>query len=328
MLRKIRLRPLAAESLGVRSMCTLVETPDTSFLFDAGISLSPNRFGLSPHPREFQAIKHLRGLIASAAEKVEVVTISHYHFDHHTPSHEDWLVNWTESTETARQIYQDKVVLMKNPRSFINSSQRQRARLFTKTGGKYARKLQNADGMDLKFGKNTSLRFSEPVTHGPDDASLGWIIMTEVKHEEEVFLFAPDVQGPMSSRTLELIERAKPGLLLIGGPPLYLSNFKVDEEQIETAIRNLSRIVMLVPTTILEHHVLRDSSWKKRMETVFEIAAKAGHEVVTAAEFVGEKNIFLESNRRELYALNPPSIEFQRWTRLGILKRGTTKPPL
>ncbi len=144
-LSKIKVTPLAAESFGVRSMCTLVETPDLTVLLDAGISLCPYRFSLPPHPTEFQTIARLRKRIAEAADKAEVVTISHYHFDHHTPSYEDWVVNWTEANETARQIYQDKTVLVKNPKEKINASQRQRAWLFQKTGGKYAKKLEAAD---------------------------------------------------------------------------------------------------------------------------------------------------------------------------------------
>ena len=48
--------PLAAESLGVRSMCTYVETPDLRILIDPGVSLGP-RFGLLPHPKEYEAIR-------------------------------------------------------------------------------------------------------------------------------------------------------------------------------------------------------------------------------------------------------------------------------
>ncbi|MCW3993553.1 MAG: hypothetical protein NWE85_03180 [Candidatus Bathyarchaeota archaeon] len=126
MLKRISLVPLAAESLGVRSMCTYVETPDVKILLDAGVSLGPSRFGLAPHPEEFKAIEFCRRKIEEAAEKAEIVTLSHYHFDHHTPSYEDWLCNWTEATETARQIYEEKIVLIKNPREKINFSQRRR----------------------------------------------------------------------------------------------------------------------------------------------------------------------------------------------------------
>ncbi|MFA7079540.1 MAG: hypothetical protein WC203_01415, partial [Candidatus Bathyarchaeia archaeon] len=90
-LKQIRVTPLASESFGVRSMCTLVETPNVSLLLDAGISLCPYRFNLPPHPIEFQTINRLRRDIADAAEKADVVTISHYHFDHHTPSYADWI---------------------------------------------------------------------------------------------------------------------------------------------------------------------------------------------------------------------------------------------
>jgi len=121
-LGKIRITPLAAESLGVRSMCTFVETPDVKVLLDAGVSLAPFRFSLPPHFIEFQTIAGLRKTIAEAADKAQVTTISHYHFDHHTPSFEDWVVNWTQGGETARQIYQNKIGLAKNPKDKINAS--------------------------------------------------------------------------------------------------------------------------------------------------------------------------------------------------------------
>ena len=112
-LSSIKVAPLAAESFGARSMCTLVETPDATFLLDAGVSLCPWRFGLPPHPVEFQTIARLRRKIAEAADEADVVTVSHYHFDHHTPLFEDWVVNWTEANATAQQIYRGKTVLVR-----------------------------------------------------------------------------------------------------------------------------------------------------------------------------------------------------------------------
>jgi hypothetical protein len=309
-------------------MCTLVETPEIRVLLDPGVSLVPNRFGLPPHPVEFRAISDLRKKIAYAAEKAEIVTISHYHFDHHTPSYEDWVVNWTEPKETARQIYQDKTVFLKNPRNRINSSQRHRAWLFQETGGKHARKLQNADNNIFALGEKTLLRFSEPVVHGPDDASLGWVIMTEIEFDDEHFMFAPDVQGPMASRTLELIEKVRPQVLMVGGPPFYLSNLKVTPLQLEKAVSNLQRIVEFVPLTILEHHVLRDSLWRERAKQVLDAARALGNRVVTAAEFMGQENSFLESMRGELYAKAPPSTEFVHWMKFCWKREGAPKPPV
>ena len=234
MLNKLKVTPLAAESFGVRSMCTLVETPDITVLLDAGISLAPYRFSLLPHPIEFQTIARLRKRIAEAAEKAQVVTISHYHFDHHTPSYEDWLVNWTQATETARQIYQDKTVLMKNPKEKINASQRQRAWMFQKTGGKSAEKLVVADGKEFIFGE-TKLRFSEAVPHGPEDSMLGWVVMATVEFGGERFMHAPDVQGPMFTRTAELIQAEKPDALMVGGPRFILAASKLTKTSFKKA---------------------------------------------------------------------------------------------
>ena len=162
--------------------------PILAVLLDGGISLAPYRFSLPPHPIEFQTIARLRKTIAEAADKADVTTISHYHFDHHTPSFEDWVVNWTEDGETARQIYQNKTVFVKNPKEKINASQRQRAWMFQKTAGKQAKTVESADGKTFNYGK-TVLRFSEAVAHGSEDSMLGWVIMVIVEHGDETVYF-------------------------------------------------------------------------------------------------------------------------------------------
>ena len=307
-------------------MCTIVETPDVAVLLDAGISLCPYRFSLPPHPIEFQTISKLRKTIAEAADKTQVTTISHYHFDHHTPSFEDWVVNWTEDGETARQIYQNKTVLLKNPKDKINASQRQRAWMFQKTGGKHAKVLETADGKTFTYGK-TTLRFSEAVAHGSEDSMLGWVIMAVVECEGERFMFAPDVQGPMSTHTLELILAAKPTVIMLGGPPLYLGGFRVEMAQLEQGLKNLERIVEAVPLVVLEHHALRDESWRPKMEKVFQKASQSNHSVVTAAEYAGKENLFLESKRKQLYLDQPPSDEFNVWMKTLNGKK-IAKPPI
>lgn len=328
MFKKILVTPLAAESLGVRSMCTLVETPDVKILLDAGVSLCPNRFGLPPHPIEFKAIEKARRKIAETAEKVEVVTLSHYHFDHHTPSYEDWLCNWTARDETARQIYEGKTVLIKNPKEKINFNQRRRGWIFQKTGGKYAKKLEIADGKTFLFGKATKVKFSEPVFHGSENSALGWILMTTIEYENEKFMFAPDVQGPMAIQTLEIIKKEKPQLLMIGGPPLYLARFKIDEGRIQTGMENLEKVVKVSQIVILEHHILRDESWREKARKIFEKAEEAGCKVLTAAEFLREENAFLEAKRKRLYAENPPSKEFEKWMNSSMANKKCLKPPI
>ena len=325
-LSKIKVTPLAAESFGVRSMCTLVETPDVTILLDAGISLCPYRFGLPPHPIEFQTISKLRKKIAEAADKAEVVTISHYHFDHHTPSFEDWVVNWTNANETAQQIYKDKKVFMKNPRDKINASQRERAWVFQKTGGKYAKKLESADGKAFAFG-STLVRFSESVVHGSEDAILGWVIMAMIEYEGERFMFAPDIQGPMLKHTFDLILEANSNVIMLGGPPLYLVGSRVSMNRINEGLSNLEAIVEAAPTVIVEHHALRDEAWKQKTASIYQKAQATNHQVMTAAEYAGNENFFLEFKRKQLYRDFPPSEEFKRWMKT-LNNEKIEKPPI
>jgi len=326
MLNKIKVVPLAEESLGVRSMCTYVETSDVKVLLDAGASLAPNRFGYPPHPKEYKAMAECRERISKAAEEANVVTLSHYHFDHHTPSYTDWLCNWS-SADVAKKIYWGKLVLVKSYRSMVNFSQRRRGWMFKKTGGSYAEKLEIADGRTFEFG-DTKLRFSDPVLHGPENSALGWILMTTIEYDDERVLFASDVQGPMHDPTLDIILAEEPQLVIMGGPPTYLAGFRVRDEHVQQGMQNLESLVRKVPTTILEHHTLRDEKWRSLSQPIFDAAAEMGHKVFTAAEFAGKENNLLEFRRRQLFESEPPNPEFEKWMKLPQPKRKMAKPPI
>jgi predicted metallo-beta-lactamase superfamily hydrolase len=307
-------------------MCTYIETSDTKILLDAGASLAPKRRGYPPHPREYQALAECRKKINKTAEKAEIVTISHYHFDHHTPSYTDWFTNWS-SAEAAKRIYEEKLVLAKSYRSMVNASQRRRGWMFKKTGGSHAKRLETADGRTFEFGE-TKLRFSEPVYHGPENSELGWVLMLTIEFADEKVFFASDTQGPTYTPTLAKILAENPQLVIIGGPPTYLAGFRVKEKHIEMGMQNLKRLVENVPTTLLEHHTLRDEDWRSLSQPIFEAATKSGHKVLTAAGFLEAKNKFLESRRRQLFETEPPSPDFEKWMKLPLQKRKLTKPPI
>ena len=323
---KIIVLPVAAESLGTRSMCTFIKTKDVRVILDPGVSLAPSRFGLPAHPREYDAIIESRKAIEEKASIADVVTISHYHFDHHTPSFVDWVCNWS-SPEVAQKIYENKLVLLKNYKVNVNFSQRRRGWVFVKTGGKYASKLEAADGRTLKFG-DTSLRFSEPIFHGSEDSSLGWVLTTTIECEGERVEFAPDVQGPMYDAALKMIMTERPQLLIIGGPPSYLANFRISETQIQESLERLKQLAAEVQLIILEHHLLRTKNWREEAKAVFETALKAGHEVMSAAEFLGKKDNLLEASRKELFEAEPPNNAFMKWTKISMPARRFVKPPL
>jgi|SRR5271157_4048633 len=327
MLQQIHIVPLAAESLGVRSMCTYVETKDVKILLDAGVSLCPIRQGLPPHPREFEAIKGARRKIAESAETADIITISHYHYDHLTPTFEDWLGTWTQTNDTAQQIYRGKKVFAKNPKDHINHSQRERAWLFQKTTGKHVSSFEAADGKTFAY-QDTQITFSDPVPHGPENSELGWVLMTTIRCKDETFLFTSDVQGPMNQVTLRKILAEKPHLLMIGGPPTYLAGFKVTARQNLDAKNNLLKIAENIPHVILDHHLLRDEEWRNKFADIFEITRKSGNTLQTAAEYVGVENTLLEAKRKNLFERDPPSRDFKTWMRLDEDRKKHTKPPL
>jgi len=81
----MKIRPLAADSMGARSMATLVETPDVTVLIDPSVRLGPYRYDLPPHETEKARQKDLWQGIRDAAKTADVLTVSHYHYDHHNP---------------------------------------------------------------------------------------------------------------------------------------------------------------------------------------------------------------------------------------------------
>src|SRR5436309_427089 len=176
----MKITPLAADSLGARSMATLVETPDVTVLIDPSVRLGPYRYDLRPHPTEKDRQKELWQRIRSAAKSANVLTVSHYHYDHHNPD--------------APSIFRGKLAFLKDGKFHINRSQRERAGAFVRALKKYPKEIQVADGNQMDFG-GTELLFSPALPHGYND-ELGYVVMTRIAQGNEVFVHTADVLGP------------------------------------------------------------------------------------------------------------------------------------
>jgi len=321
----LKITPIGFESLGVRSMCTYVETPDLRVLIDAGVALGP-RFRLLPHPREYRARNECRKRIREYAGKADIVVVSHYHNDHHTPNYTEtvWLGC---SLEESEQIYQDKIVLMKDIRNAINFSQRRRGWMFQRFVRKLGSKCEIADGQTFQYGR-TRIKISEPVPHGEEDSQLGWVLMTTIGYDDERMMHASDVQGPMASTTARVILKGKPDLVVLGGPPLYLEGVKVEKTSIMKGLENAAKVAAIVPTVIFEHHLLRSGNSREKAKLVYDAAAKANHHLLSAADYLGCNPQLLECDRERLYKEELPSDEFVKWTKLPRDKRSMQFPPL
>ena len=322
----IKLIPIASESLGVRSMCCVLETPDISILFDAGASLGL-RYGLAPHPLEYLALTEVRRRIRDFAKHVEIVAISHYHFDHFTPPFQSDNI-WTfASKEEAAAIYTDKRILVKDIREDINTSQRKRGWIFQNFIGPLAKSIEEADGRIFKFGR-TVLKFSPPMSHGEEMSELGYVLVATIMHGGESITIAPDVQGPTSEGALRYIERCKSKTVFLGGPPTYLAETRVQGNVLAERIRNMIKLASVTPKMLIDHHLLRDIDWRQKVSDVFSAAEENSNSVITAAEYLGLKDNLLEASRKMLYEREPPSDEFLAWTRIPMEKRRRIPPPL
>lgn len=109
----------------------------------------------------------------------------------------------------------------------------------------------------------------------------------------------------MVEETLEYILAEEPDLLYIGGPPTYLAG-RVREESLERARQNPTILAGEVPRVIVDHHLLRDPKWWAFLGPACAAAQAAGHELLCAAEFLGEEVQGFEAHWGELYREEPP----------------------
>lgn len=287
---------LGFDSMGTRGMAVFLEVNGTTIFIDPGANLAPRRHGLPPHRLELEALDRTLGRIHELMGEAEHVVISHYHRDHflYRRGEEDY--------------YNGKNVYAKDYTRDINFSQRSRAyNLFVTRGvSEMVRKLEFADNRSFKINEDLSIEFSPPLPHGPEGTRLGFILYTVVKTSELTLVHASDAQGPISRRGVDFIKNVRPSILIISGPPTYLSQSEVEENSIEEGIRNLAEIAKSMPdssTIIVDHHLLRDLNYKQVLRVVEEAASSSGRRVrvVTAAEYMNQPVNQLEARRRELW---------------------------
>ncbi len=103
------------DSFGAKSSCVLVETKDVSILIDPGVATMHRSFPASLPKKLFWLEKGWHE-VEKAARRADVVVVTHYHYDHHSPDR--------------IHIYEGKLLLTKDPNKYINDSQRGRALRF------------------------------------------------------------------------------------------------------------------------------------------------------------------------------------------------------
>ncbi len=148
------MKPIWADSLGAKSFCTLIITPDASILIDPGVAIMHQSFPASWEDKE-RWLQEGYEEISKAANEADVVVITHYHYDHYTDFEESF--------------YRGKLILAKSPNEYINDSQRERALSFYSN-------LFSLEGMNLEevMGEPEPKDYPNPLEAIPHAMSLDY----------------------------------------------------------------------------------------------------------------------------------------------------------
>ncbi len=279
--------PVAFDSMGVRSMATLVKTKEVAIFIDPSVSLAPSRYGLPPHEIELQRMNEKWNEIKNLVKECDVVVITHYHYDHHNPNEVD--------------VFDGKTLLLKHPKEKINRSQMGRAAYFLDQLKSVRVDIDYCDAKSYEFG-DVGIEISQPVFHGANDR-LGYVVEVYVTDGKTSFLFSSDVEGPIHSHQLEFILEKDAEIVFIDGPMTYMLGYRFSRRSFQSSLENLKKLVEKtnVKKLVLDHHLTRDLKWREKMAEVFALARELGVSVASAAEFAGVKEDLLEARRDELY---------------------------
>ena len=282
----MKVTPVAFESLGVRSMATLVEACGKRIFIDPSAALGPLRYSLPPAREELAALGNAKRRIHDVALESDILVITHYHYDHHDPD---------------EKFYSGKIVLAKDIGENINQSQRGRGGYFREQVSGVC-DLRYADGEEYDFGK-VKIKFSPAFPHGPPGIRLGFVLMCCIQEGSEKLLFSSDVQGPVSEEARDWIIEMNPNLLVMDGPPTYFLGYKFSVKNMDAARENMLSILDKTGCDmILDHHILRDLKYRERMKEVYGTG-----QVKSAAEYQGKENNLLEARRKELWKGRTPN---------------------
>ncbi len=278
---------IGTESLGVRGLCVVVTVKDRKIIIDPGVALGYSRHGKLPHPFQVAVGAKIREKIIESLKSATDVVISHYHGDH-IP-----LVNPNPYQLNARMV----IEACRNTRFWCkdpgDASDKISIRYYDLS------RLLNMELPIVEGQKNGLMTFSGPQPHGEKDGVLGMVMMTRIQDGKEVFVHASDIQL-LYDDSISHILNWKPDIVLVSGPPLYLSY--LTPEQKERAHYNAVRLAGSVATLIIDHHLLRSEEGSRWLDN---LASSTGDKVICAADFMGCRRLLLEAWRDYLYDKMP-----------------------
>ncbi|MGQ9639064.1 MAG: MBL fold metallo-hydrolase [Candidatus Bathyarchaeia archaeon] len=277
-------------------MCAQVQTKDVNILIDPGLASEVDSFPLSSRLRTNLYNLYKERIIRTSRDS-DIIIITHYHYDHYI-------------SERSRELYEDKILLLKDPSQFINKSQRTRALHFLEMVKGLPKKVKTADRKTFRIGA-TTINFSRPLWHGVENTSLGYVIMAAIRAEGEKLVYSSDVNGLILEEPTRTIIGEDPDSVILDGPPTYLLGYVMAYYNLARSIINICRLLDKVTASpiILDHHVVRDYRYQDLLYEVYRKAEDLRKPLCTAAELEGRKTMVLEG-----YNMNGPT-RWRRWRR-------------
>jgi predicted metallo-beta-lactamase superfamily hydrolase len=284
----MHIRILGAESLGVRGLLCVVETHGLKIVIDPGMALGYERHGLLPHPAQVAVGEQVRRELLTELRDASDVIMSHFHGDHvPLPNANPYQVR----AQQVAPLLQTARLWAKGSKGLSPNMVRRRASLAETLG----RELPNAEGQS--YGP---LTFSPAVPHGEPHTHLGTVMMTRIEDEKTVFVHASDIQL-LDGEAISWILDWQPNVALVGGPPLYLSQF-MGKQQKRMVWKNAQRLDSGIDTLILDHHLLR---CREGLAWLDRLSSESDHEVICAADFMRRPRCLLEAYRAQYYEEMP-----------------------
>ncbi len=162
-------------------------------------------------------------------------------------------------------------------------------------------RVEFADGRTFQFG-HTRVRFTPPLFHGVEFATVGWVTALVVEHAASRFLFTSDLQGPTIEDYAAWIIREQPNIAIVDGPPTYLFGQLMNRINLDRCIRNATQLAESLPnaTIIYDHHLPRDPLFRKRLAPLYRRLHEIGHShFFTMAEWCGLRPLVEELSEKK-----------------------------
>lgn len=122
-LRELGVELLWFDSLGAKSSSIYVETSSGGIVIDPGAAVMQPSYPLPPIEKLALREKAIRK-IEEYCWNSKTIIVTHYHYDHHTPPSD------VELRNPKAMYLNGKLLVLKNPNTYINKSQWERSRLF------------------------------------------------------------------------------------------------------------------------------------------------------------------------------------------------------